>query len=151
MMMRVRYNFHLGRVNKKVNDLKEMMHKEEDKEKIVATEDVSDIERKLSDGVGPYLIMIGEFRSTGPLLVHIIQKGDNKGKTSKKQTWEHVHLGHKFVWHNVFNQSEFAKDKPLKVAREILKKSMTGWRHVAVIMKASKMPVSNGMNSDGCR
>ena len=97
------YNFHLGRVNKKVNDLKEMMRKKEDEEKIAATEDVSDIEHKLSDGVDPYLIMIGEFRSTGPLLVHIIQKGDNKGKTSKKQTWEYVHLGHKFVWHYVFN------------------------------------------------
>jgi hypothetical protein len=64
------YNFHLGRVNKKVNDLKEMMRKKEDEEKIAATEDVSDIERKLSDGVDPYLIMIGEFRSTGPLFVH---------------------------------------------------------------------------------
>jgi hypothetical protein len=137
------HNFHLGHVNKKVNDLKEMMHKKEDKEKIVATEDVSDIEPKLSDGVDPYLIMIGEFRSTGPLLVHIIQKGDNKGKTSKKQTWEHVYLGNKFVWHYVFNQSEFAKDKPWKVAREILKKSMTEWQSVAVIMKAAKMPVSN--------
>ncbi len=122
------------------------MHKKEDKEKIAATEDVSDIERKLSDGVDSYLIMIGEFRSTGPLLVHIIQKGDNKGKTSKKQTWEHVHSGNKFVWHYVFNQSEFAKNKPWKVAREILKKSMTGWQGVAVIMKAAKMPVSNGMN-----
>jgi hypothetical protein len=44
-----------------------MMRKKEDKEKIAVTEDVSDIERKLSDGVDPYLIMIGEFRSTGPL------------------------------------------------------------------------------------
>jgi hypothetical protein len=55
------------------------------------------------------------------------------------------------VWHYVCNQREFAKDKPWKVARKIMKKSMTGWRRVAVIMKAAKMPVSNGMNSDGCR
>jgi hypothetical protein len=95
--------------------------------------------------------MIGEFRSTGPLLVHTIQKGDNKEKTSKKQTWKHVHLGHKFVWHYAFNQSEFAKNKLWKVAREILKKSMTGWQRVAVIMKAAKMLVSNGIDSNGCR
>jgi hypothetical protein len=145
------YNFYLGCVNKKVNDLKEMKHKREEEEKIAATDNVSDIERKLSDGVDPYLIMIGEFRSTGPLSVHTIRKGDNKGKTSKKQTWEHVHLGHKFAWHYAFNQSEFVKDKPWKVARKILKKSKTGWQRVAVIMKAAQMPVSNGIDSNGCR
>ncbi len=108
-------------MNKNVNDLKEMKHKREEEDKIAATDNVFDIERKLSDGVDSYLIMIGEFRSTGPLSVHTIQKGDNKGKTSKKHTWEYVHLGHKFVWYYAFNQSfnqsEFAKDKPWKVAQ----------------------------------
>jgi hypothetical protein len=77
------FNFHLGRANKKVNELKVMKRKRDEEEKIAATNNVSDIERKLSDGVDPYLIMIGEFRSTGPLSVHTIQEGDNKGKTSK--------------------------------------------------------------------
>ncbi len=40
------YNFHLGHVNKKVNDRKEMKCKREEEEKIGATNDVSDIERK---------------------------------------------------------------------------------------------------------
>ncbi len=73
-------------MNKKVNDIKEMKCKREEEEKLATTDNDSDIERKLSDGVDPYLIMIGEFRSTEPLLVHTNQKGDNKGKTCKKQT-----------------------------------------------------------------
>ena len=120
------YNVHLGRVNKKINDLKEILLKGEEDAKVAAADDVSDIEHKLSDGVEPYLIMIGEFRSIGPLSMHVVVRGNNKGKSSKKQTWEHIHSGHKFVWHYAFNQNEFAKDKPWKVAREILKKSLKG-------------------------
>jgi hypothetical protein len=78
------YTFHLGRV-KKVNDLKEMKHKREEVEKIAATSNVFDIECKLSDGVDPYLILIGEFRSTGPLSVHTIQKGDKRERLARKR------------------------------------------------------------------
>jgi hypothetical protein len=145
------YNVHLGRVNKKINDLKEILRKTEEEQKLSATDDVSDIERKLSASVDPYLIMIGEFRSIGPLSVHVVLKGENKGKSTKKQTWEHIHSGHKFVWHYSFNQNEFAKDKPWKVAREILKKSLTGNQRIAAIMKAARMPVTNGTDYDGCR
>ena len=146
------YNVHLvGGVNKKINDLKKMQHKRDKEEKVSAADDVSDIERKLSDGVDPYLIMVGELRPTGPISVHVIQKGDNKGKSTNKQAWEHAHLGHKFVWHYAFNQNDFAKDKPWKVARAIMKDSLTGWRHVAVIMKAAKIKVNDVVGSDGCR
>ena len=92
------YNVHLGHVNKKFNDLKEKQHKTEAQMKIAASENVSDIERKLSNGIDPYLIMVEEFRSAGPLSTHIIQKGDNKGKSKQKQEWEHIHSGHKFVY-----------------------------------------------------
>ena len=95
--------------------------------------------------------MIGEFMSIGPLSMHVVMRGDNKGKSSKKQTWEHIHLGHKFVWHYAFNQNEFAKDKPWKVVREILKKSLKGYQRMAEIMKAARMPVTNGTDYDGCR
>lgn len=145
------YNVHLGRVNKKVNDLKEKQRKIEAEMKIAAAEDVSDIERKLSNGIDPYLIIVGEFRSAGPLLTHIIQKGDNKGKSSKKQEWEHIHSGYRFVWHYAFTKNEFARDKPWKVAREIMKKSMTGQKRIAAIMNAAKMPMSSGTDSDGFR
>ena len=74
----------------------------EEEKKVAATDDVSDIERKLSDGDDPYLILIGEFRSIGPLSMHVIMRGDNKGKSSKKQTWENIHSGNKFVWHYSF-------------------------------------------------
>jgi hypothetical protein len=47
------YNAHLGGVNKKINDLKEMQCKRDDKEKVSAADNVSDIEHKLSDGVDP--------------------------------------------------------------------------------------------------
>jgi hypothetical protein len=145
------YNVNLGRVNKKINDLKEIVRKREEEEKVAATNDVSDIERKLSNSDDPYLIMIGEFRSIGPLSLHVIMRGNNKGKSSKKQTWEHIHSGHKFVWHYSFNQNEFAKDKPWKVAREILKKSLKGYKRIAAIMKAARMPVTSGTDYDGCR
>jgi hypothetical protein len=78
------YNVYLGRVNKKVNDLKEMNRKREEEMKIASAVNFSDIERKLSDGVDPYLIMVQEFRSTGPLSTHIILRGDNKGKSTMK-------------------------------------------------------------------
>jgi len=145
------YNVHLGRVNKKINDLKEIQRKREEEKKVAATDDVSDIERKLSDGDDPYLILIGEFMSCGPLSDHIIQRGTDKGKTSKKQPWQHVHSGHKFVWHYSFAQNDFARDKPWKVAREIMKKSMKGYRRIAAIMKAARMPLTNGTDLDGNR
>ncbi len=68
------YNVHLGGVNKKINDLKEMQHKRDEEEKVSAAGNVSDIEHKLSDGVDPYLIIVRELRPTGPILVHVIQK-----------------------------------------------------------------------------
>jgi hypothetical protein len=40
------YNVHLGRVNKKINDLKEILRKTEEEQKLSATDNVSDIERK---------------------------------------------------------------------------------------------------------
>jgi hypothetical protein len=89
------HNVHLGGVNKKINDLKEMQHKRDKEEKVSAADNVSDIERKLSDGVDPYLIMVRELRPTGPITVHVIQKGDNKGKSTNKQAREHAYLGHK--------------------------------------------------------
>jgi hypothetical protein len=106
------YNVHLGGVNKKINDLKEMQHKRDKELKVSAADNVSDIERKLSDGVDPYLTMVGELRPTKPISVHVIQKGDNKGKSTNKQAWEHAHLGHKFAWHYAFNQNDFAKINP---------------------------------------
>jgi hypothetical protein len=72
------YNVHRGGVNKKINDLKEMQHKRDEEEKVSAADDVSDIERKLSDGVDPYLITVKELRPTGPISVHVIKKGGNK-------------------------------------------------------------------------
>jgi hypothetical protein len=32
-----------------------------------------------------------------------------------------------------------------------MKDSLTGWRHVAVIMKAAKIKVNDVVGSDGCR
>jgi hypothetical protein len=145
------YNVHLGRVNKKLNDLKDKQQKAVENMKVAAAEDVSDIERKLSNGIDPYLILVNEFRSVGPLAMHIIQRGDRKGTSTNKQEWEHIHSGHKFVWHYAFTKNEFAKDKPWKVAREIMKKSMIGYQRIAAIMKAAKMPISSGTDSDGCR
>jgi hypothetical protein len=81
----------------------------------------------------------------------LFKKGDNKGKSTNKQAWEHAHLSHKFVWYYAFNQNNFAKDKPWKVAWAIMKDSLTGWRRVAVIMKAAKIKVIDVAGSDGCR
>ncbi len=145
------YNVHLGGVNKKINDLREMQHKRDEEEKVSAADNVSDIKRKLSDGVDPYLIMVGELRPTGLISMHVIQKGDIKGKSTNKQAWEHARLGHKFVWHYAFNQNDFAKDEPWKVAWAIMNDSLIGWQHVAVIMKAAKIKVNDIVGSDGCR
>jgi hypothetical protein len=95
--------------------------------------------------------MVGELRPTGPISVHVYQKGDNKGKSTNKQAWAHAHLGHKFVWHYAFNQNDFAKDKPWKVGGAIMKDSLTGWPCAAVIMKAAKIKVNDVVGSDGCR
>ena len=66
------YNVHLGRVNKKLNDLKDKQQKAEESMKVPVAEDVSDIESKLSNGIDPSLILVNEIRSVGPLAMHII-------------------------------------------------------------------------------
>jgi hypothetical protein len=82
------FNAHLGRVNKRENDLRDTQKKREQDEKVRATDDVQDIDDKFhgqkKDG---YSILVSEFLPEGALTEHLIQAGPNAGKKNTKQDW----------------------------------------------------------------
>jgi hypothetical protein len=63
--------------------------------------------------------MVRELKPTGPISVHVIQKGDNKEKSTNKKAWEHAHSGYKFVWHYAFNQNDLQKINPGKLPGQL--------------------------------
>jgi len=71
------FNAHLGRVNKRENDLRESN-----------TDDVQDIDDKFHvQKIDGYSILVAEFLPEGTLTDHLIQLGTNAGKMNTKQDW----------------------------------------------------------------
>ena len=82
------FNAHLGRVNKRKNDLRESKKKIEQDEKVRATDDVQDIDDKFHvQKIDGYSILVAEFLPEGALTDHLIQSGTNAGKMNTKQDW----------------------------------------------------------------
>ena len=82
------FNAHLGRVNKRENDLRESKKKTEQDEKVRATDDVQDIDDKFHvQKIDGYSILVAEFLPEGALTEHLIQAGSNAGKKNTKQDW----------------------------------------------------------------
>jgi hypothetical protein len=82
------FNAHLGRVNKRENDLRESKKKIEQDEKVRATDDVQDIDDKFHvQKIDGYSILVAEFLPEGALTDHLIQSGTNAGKMNTKQDW----------------------------------------------------------------
>jgi hypothetical protein len=82
------FNAHLGRVNKRENDLRESKKKIEQDEKVRATDDVQDIDDKFHvQNIDGYSILVAEFLPEGALTDHLIQSGTNAGKMNTKQDW----------------------------------------------------------------
>ena len=82
------FNAHLGRVNKRENDLRESKKKIEQDEKVRATDDVQDIDDKFHvKKIDGYSILVAEFLPEGALTDHLIQSGTNAGKMNTKQDW----------------------------------------------------------------
>jgi hypothetical protein len=82
------FNTHQGRVNRIINDEKDLMRKmEQDTTHHKATDDVSDLEAKISDGSTVYALLVAEFQPCGDFRPHSIAKGPHKGKQIKKQKW----------------------------------------------------------------
>ena len=82
------FNAHLGRVNKRENDLRESKKKIEQDEKVRATDDVQDIDDKFHvQKINGYSILVAEFLPEGALTDHLIQSGTNAGKMNTKQDW----------------------------------------------------------------
>ena len=82
------FNAHLGRVNKRENDLRESKKKIEQDEKVRATDDVQDIDDKFHvQKIDGYSILVAEFLPEGALTDHLIQSGTNAGKMNTKQNW----------------------------------------------------------------
>ena len=80
------FNAHLGRVNKRENDLRESKKKIEQDEKVRATDDVQDIDEKFHvQKIDRYSILVAEFLPDGALADHLIQSGTNAGKMNIKQ------------------------------------------------------------------
>ena len=83
------YNCFLGVVNKRLNDERELKIKLEAESKKSASDDVSDIERKIhEEGLSPYDVLVMEFEPAGPKVEHVVTKGtDNVGAVTEKQDW----------------------------------------------------------------
>ena len=82
------FNTHLGRVNKRDNDIRESKKKKEQDEKIRSTDDVQDIDDKFHvKKIDGYSILVAEFHPDGALTEHLIQAGSNAGKKNTKQDW----------------------------------------------------------------
>ena len=82
------FNAHLGRVNKRENDLRESKKKIEQDKKVRATDDVQDIDDKFHvQKIDGYSILVAEFLPEGALTDHLIQSGTNAGKMNTKQDW----------------------------------------------------------------
>ena len=83
-----RFNAHVGRGNKLTNDRKETQRKKEEEERIMSSDDVSDLDRRFyDDGVTGYKLLLSEFESVEGLKEHVIGRGKNMGKTNYKQEW----------------------------------------------------------------
>lgn len=82
------FNVHLGRVNKRLNDKKQEAIDKKAAEKMVSSEDMSDLDAKFNAGKhSGYELLLGEFEPVGDLLEHVIQSGCNTGKMNYKQVW----------------------------------------------------------------
>ena len=82
------FNTHQGRVNRIINDEKDVMRKmEQGTMHHKATDNVSDLDAKISDGSTIHALLVGEFEPCGDFRPHTIAKGPDKGKQRKKQKW----------------------------------------------------------------
>ena len=82
------FNTHQGRVNRIINDEKDLMRKmEQGTMHHNATDNVSDLDAKISDGSTVYALLVGEFEPCGDFCPHTIAKGPHQGKQLKKQKW----------------------------------------------------------------
>ncbi len=81
------YNVHNGRVNKILNDEKDVIRKQQQKERANAIDDVSELEDRIREGTTAYKLLVAEFEPCGEFRVHTIGKGQNQGRKVKKQKW----------------------------------------------------------------
>ena len=94
------FNQHLGKVNKKINDLKEKRAHEEYKAKNTLSDSVSDIVKKFNEGSRVYDILLGEFEKEGSELVAYTMKGvTHTGKVNYKQDWSESCFVQSFIYH----------------------------------------------------
>lgn len=85
------YNAHNGRANKILNDEKDAVRKQQQKERVNAIDDVSDLEERINtEGITAYMLLVDEFQPCGVSRNHTIVKGPNKGKQVKKQKWSKI-------------------------------------------------------------
>lgn len=81
------FNSHQGRVNRIINDEKDLMRKMQHDTRTKATDDVTDLDAKISEGATVYALLVAEFEPCGELRPHYIERGPHKGKQTKKQKW----------------------------------------------------------------
>ncbi len=82
------FNVHLGRVNKRINDLRESKKKKAEDEKVRSTNDVQDLDNRFHvKRIDGYSSLVGEFVAQGDLTEHLIQAGQHAGKKNTKQDW----------------------------------------------------------------
>ena len=82
------FNKYQGRINKKINDQKDLDRKMEDDRKKSSQTDVSDINRRIEqEGQTAYAVLLLEFEASGEEEEHIISRGGDTGKITAKQQW----------------------------------------------------------------
>ncbi len=81
------FNVHQGRVNRMINDQKDLLCKMQQGTRTKASDDVTDLNAKISEGATVYSLLVAEFEPCGDLRPHTIERGPHKGKQTKKQKW----------------------------------------------------------------
>ena len=70
-----------------LNDEKDVIRKQQQKERANAIDDVSELEDRIREGTTAYKLLVAEFEPCGEFRVHTIGKGQNQGRKVKKQKW----------------------------------------------------------------
>ena len=136
------FNKYLGRENKRLNDKREAEQREAEAQKMVASTDVSDIIKKLSESTcNAYSLLVGEFEPSGELQTHTIQRGPKAGTTNYKQMWKHRYSDYHWMWHRKVEKTDFVVDRIYKAARQIIAEQRDGYERLKVIMEAGKKPI----------
>ena len=132
------YNEYLGRENKVINDKKDALMKEQQSQKVKASEDVSDIAAKFQSKISHFEILKAEFEPAGSLMEHTVKSGPNRGKMNYKQQWRHKHSGYTFIWHRLYGKTSFVTDRLWKTVPVIVLRNSPGSERLKLIMKYSK-------------